>query len=128
MARTDTSHFFLGRFPSERSLAKFLEEDYSIEDDDTPISPFYGSQGETFCDHDSMESGFREGESTLKEFFEPYSYAEYWAEELASRASKEGLDDANALLFISKGEIASPCSVAEDGFSLSYLGEIEYPI
>jgi Immunity protein 22 len=128
MPLTETSHFFLGRFPSENEFAEFLKEDYSRDDDDVPISRFYGSQGETFCDHDFMESGFREEEATLTEFFSPYSYAEHWADELAKRAAKEQLNDANALIFISKGEIDAPRSVQEDGFTLTYLGEIEYPI
>lgn len=128
MPRNETSHFFLGRFPSEQVFIKFLKEAYPTLDDDVPVSPFYDSQGETFCDHDFMESGFRDQEPTLKDFFEQYSYAEYWADELSSRATKLGLDNANALIFISKNQITSPSSVKEEEYSLSYLGEIEYPI
>jgi hypothetical protein len=129
MPQTETSHFFLGRFRSQTQFSEFLKEDYSRDDDDdTPLSPFYGSQGESFCDHDFMECGFRDKESTLKEFFAPYSYAEHWAKELAKRAADVGLDDANALIFISKPEITKPRSVTGDGFTLTYLGEIQYPI
>jgi len=112
MSDTETSHFFLGRFRSRRQFSEFLEEDYSKEDDDTPLSRFYGSQGESFCDHDFMEHGFRDKKSTLKEFFAQYSYAEHWAKELAKRAADAGLQDANALIFISNAEIAKPRSVS----------------
>ena len=128
MSSTETSHFFLGRFRSKSQFAKFLKEDYSKDDDDTPLSPFYGSQGQTFCDHDFLEHGFRETERTLKEFFAPYSYAEHWAGELAKRADDAGLQDANSLIFISKAEIRKPRSVKGDGFTLTYLGVIKYPI
>jgi Immunity protein 22 len=128
MPSTETSHFFLGRFRSAQQFGEFLKEDYSKDDDDTPLSPFYGSQGETFCDHDFMEHGFRDKEPTLKEFFAPYSYAEHWAEELAKRAADAGLDDANALIFITDSEIANPRSVSGDGFTLTYLGKIKYSI
>jgi len=128
MSDTETSHFFLGRFRSKRDFSKFLKEDYSKDDDDTPLSAFYGSQGETFCDHDFMEHGLRDKGSTLQEFFTPYSYAEHWAKELARRAADAGLDNANALIFISKAQIKKPRSVTGDGFTLTYLGQIKYPI
>jgi len=126
--RTETSHFFLGRFQNKRLFAEFLKEDFAKDDDDSPISPFYGSQGKTFCDHDFMEHGFRATQPTLKQFFAPYSYAEHWADELAKRAADAGLDDANALIFISKSEIKKPRSVKGKGFTLTYLGQIKYPI
>ena len=125
---TETSHFFLGRFKNQSLFAKFLKEDFNEDDEDAPISPFYGSQGKTFCDHDSMECGFRGKEPTLKEFFAPYSYAEHWAETLAKKAADAGLEDANALIFISKDQISKPRSVKGDGFTLTYLGTIKYPI
>ena len=128
MRDTETSHFFLGRFRSERQFSKFLKEDYSKEDDDAPLSPFYGSQDEIFCDHDFMETGFRETRQTLKKFFALYSYSEHWAEELRKRAVDAGLEDANALIVISKDQITQPRTVTGDGFTLTYLGEIKYPI
>lgn len=127
MQRTDTSHFFVGRFRTEEDLSAFLEEDYSNEDDEVPISQFCASQGETFLDHDLMESGFRDGEPNLREFFDGFSYAEHWADDIASLAAAQGLNDANTLIFISKCEIAAPHSADGEGFSLAYLGEITYP-
>jgi hypothetical protein len=52
----------------------------------------------------------------------------HWAKELTKRAGEAGLDDANALIFISKAEIKKPRSVKGDGFALTYLGVIQYPI
>jgi hypothetical protein len=118
----------LGRYRSADALSAFLDEDYSQEYDGIPVFPFYGSQGETFCDHDSMEAGFRGAEPTLKEFLMPYSYSEHWADELASRDASKGLGDANSLVFISKAEIAAPRTVTDERFTLTCLGEIGCPI
>lgn len=127
MRRTETSHFYLGRVTDEDRFEAFLEEDYDREDGE-PRSDFYGSQGEFFCDHDFMETGTREPGQSLEAFFAPHSYAEHWLEPVCEAARAARLDDANALLFIRKDEIASPRSVRGDGFELVYLGEFTYPI
>ena len=125
MRRTETSHFYLGRVADEASFSSFLEGDYEREDDQ-PRSDFYGSQGEFFCDHDFMETGTREQGQSLEAFFSPHSYAEYWTEAVCQAARALQLEDANALLFIHKDEIASPRSVRGEGFELIYLGEFSY--
>ena len=124
----ETSHFYLGKISSMKKFEEFMDEDYEQEDQDKSISAFYDSQGEYYCDHDMMEVGIRKEEASLAEFFVPYSYSESWSEELVKRAEKAGLQDSNYLLFITSSEIKEPRSVEIEGFSLHYMGEIEYPI
>jgi len=127
MSESQVAHFFLGSFASERALLDFIEEDYFV-DDHEPISQFCGSQGETFIDHDVMETGFRVSQPTLSTFFETYSYATQWSDELALRAAGMKLADANSLIFIAESEIEFPRSVAGNGFALTYLGRIAYQL
>ena len=127
MNRTEVSHFFLGRVTDTSRFSKFLEEHYG-EDDDLPISEFYGSQGEIFCDHDFMEVGRRGPVGTLEDFFKPYSYSDHWSASVCQAAHLHNMQDANALIFITSTEIKSPRSVKYDGFELVYLGAFEYPI
>ena len=128
MKSFEISHFYLGKVTDNCQFGNFLEEIYIEKEDDQPLSEFYGSQGEVFCDHDFMEVGFREHQKSLALFFAPYSYAEYWSESVCAKAKTLGLEDANALIFISKEQIDKPRSVAEKGFELVYIGEYKYPI
>jgi hypothetical protein len=127
MRTTEISHFYLGHVADDSRFFRFLEEHYS-EDDDQPISEFYGSQGEIFCDHDFMETGQRQPGTSLEEFFEPHSYSDKWSEQLCRAARAGNLDDANILIFINVEQVKSPRSVREDGFELTYVGMFEYPI
>lgn len=127
MANTETSHFYLGRVRDKERFSAFLTENYDREDDE-PVAEFYSSQGKIFCDHDFLEVGIRKTESSLHEFFKPYSYSEHWSDSICSVAKEMELEDANALIFISKSQISSPRSVEDAGFHLYYIGEYEYPI
>ena len=127
MHRTEICHFYLGRVVDTPRFSKFLAEYYD-EDENQPISGFYGSQGELFCDHDFMETGQREPGTSLEEFFAPHSYSDKWSEALCEAARAVNLEDANALIFINIEQVKSPRSVRDDGFELVYMGMFEYPI
>jgi len=127
MRTRETSHFYLGRVTDTARFNEFLAEHYD-RDDDEPISAFYASQGERFCDHDFMETGERSPGASLEEFFAPHSYASEWSAALCEAARSKGLDDANALLFINSEQIAQPRSVTYEGFELVYVGAIGYSI
>jgi len=130
--RTEKSHFWIGRFESEKLYFDFVGEDdsrYELEDyDDVPISKFAESQGEIWIDHDFMESGFEEPKADIKKQFDKYSYAYNWGVELEKRCSKLTKSDNNTLIFINENQIKEPNSVYEKGFTLEYLGTIEYEI
>lgn len=127
MRRTEISHFYLGRVIDSSRFSRFLAEHYG-EDDSQPISEFYGSQGEHFCDHDFMETGQRQPDASLEEFFAPHSYSDEWSEPLCRTARAANLEDANVLIFINREQVKSPRSVRADGFELEYVGMFEYPI
>ncbi|HEY8100235.1 MAG TPA: immunity 22 family protein [Burkholderiaceae bacterium] len=127
MANTETSHFYLGQVHDKERFSALLAENYD-RDDDEPVAEFYRSQGKIFCDHDFLEFGIRETESSLQEFFKPYSYSDHWSDTVCRAAKEMNLEDANALIFISKSQISSPCSVQDAGFNLYYIGAYEYPI
>jgi hypothetical protein len=127
MPKTEVSHFYLGRIRDTERFAAFLAESYDREDDE-PIAEFYASQGKIFCDHDFLEVGIKKVETSLQEFFKPHSYSEYWSEPVFRAAREMGLEDANALIFISKSQISEPRSVQDPGFDLYYVGEYDYPI
>lgn len=127
MHRTETSHFYLGRVGDSSRFSRFLAEHYG-EDENQPISEFFGSQGEFFCDHDFMETGQRKPGTSLEEFFAPHSYSDKWSGVLCEAARALNLEDADALVFINSEQIKSPRSVRDDAFELVYIGMFEYPI
>ncbi|GAA4111452.1 hypothetical protein GCM10022393_09160 [Aquimarina addita] len=128
--RTEKSHFWIGKFNSEKSYFDFVGEDkgrYELEDyDDVPISKFAESQEEIWIDHDFMESGFEEPIGDLKKQFEKYSYSYHWGNELEKRCA--GLSEYNALIFVNEAQIKKPNSFNTNECKLKYLGVIEYEI
>ncbi|MFG4001002.1 immunity 22 family protein [Flavobacterium aquidurense] len=132
--RTEISHFWLGKFKSEKEYSDFLgESETYYEDDDIEenyISEFAKSQNENFLDHDFMESGFENEAVSFEEKFLKYSYAEQWIPEVKNRLryQNQNLEDINTLVFISKDQIEKPVSIGNLQFDLLYIGEIEYNI
>lgn len=130
--KTEKSHFWIGKFESENLYFDFVGEDnsrYELEDyDDVPISKFAKSQGEIWIDHDFMESGFEKPNNDIKTQFGKYSYAYNWGKELEKRCLKLTESENNTLIFISESQIKNPTSTNGKGFSLEYLGTIEYEI
>lgn len=130
--RTEKSHFWVGKFDTESIYFDFVGEDdsrYKLEDyDDVPVSKFAESQGEIWIDHDFMESGFEEPNADIKVQFNKYSYSNFWGEEFEKRCSKLGESAHNVLVFITDHQIEKPRSVSGKGFTLDYLGTIQYPI
>ena len=132
--KTETSHFWLGKFKSEEEYFDFVGEDNAYYEDDEVeekfISDFAKSQGENFLDHDFMESGFENEAISFEEKFLKYSYAKQWIAEVKKRLidQNQDLEDVNTLVFISKDQIEKPVSIMNSKFDLLYIGEIEYDI
>lgn len=132
--RTETSHFWLGKFKSEEEYFDFVGENnaYYKEGniDEKYLSEFAKSQNEHFLDHDFMESGFENEAVSFEEKFLKYSYADQWITEVKSRLKdlNQNTDEINTLVFISKGQIEKPVAVINSEFDLVYIGEIEYEI
>ncbi|AXT59258.1 hypothetical protein D1816_02470 [Aquimarina sp. AD10] len=130
--RTEKSHFWIGKFESEKLYYDFVGEDdsrYELEDyDDVPVSKFAESQGEIWIDHDFMESGFEKPIKDIKNQFKKYSYSYNWGTEFENRYSKLNESEYNTLIFINADQIKNPRSIKDTGIVLKYLGVIEYEI
>jgi len=130
--RTEKSHFWIGKFDSEDLYFDFVGEDnsrYELDNyDDIPVSKFAKSQGEIWIDHDFMESGFEEPNKDIKIQFNKYSYSFNWGKELEKRCLKLTESENNTLIFINEDQIEKPNSVSGNGFTLEYMGTIEYEI
>jgi hypothetical protein len=127
---TQTSHFWVGRFP-EAMADEYFTEIWDENDEDrehTPLSAFARDQGIKWYDHDFIEYGFKDGARSIEELVEGYSYSDQWAAELARRVKAARLKGVNFFVFISEEEIDQPRSVRRDGYWLKYLGTIEYRI
>lgn len=132
--RTETSHFWFGKFRSEEDYFDFLgESETYYENDDIEekyISEFAKSQNEHFLDHDFMESGFENGDISFEDKFVGYSYGTQWISEAKERLMhlNKNLEEINTLVFISKNQIMNPVSIVDAKLNLLYIGEIEYDI
>ncbi len=130
MNRFATSHFWIGQF-SEALLEEYLAEVWDEDDenrDQVPLSPFGRDQGETWYDHDFLETNFIKGVTSIKELIEGSSYSVEWSEELTRRIAEAGLNEFNTIIFIDQEQIGQPQSVQGDGYWLRYLGTIKYAI
>ncbi|MBE8725171.1 immunity 22 family protein [Flavobacterium hungaricum] len=133
---TESSHFWLGTFKTEKEFFDFFGEDqnyYSDKEDDNDekyISEFAKSQGEYSVDHDFMECGFENDQISFEEKFSKYSYSSQWLAEAQKRLQNLGLnlEDINAAAFITSNEIKKPISIKNTNFNIIYIGEIEYEI
>lgn len=131
MEETQTSHFWLGHFPSGERVAAYFTEVYDDEDENrehTPLSEFARDQGESWYDHDCLEYGFNPSTSSVEELVTGYSYHEQYAPELTQRAAQLGLGSVNMFVFINESEIAQPQSVEADDYWLRYVGTMTYRI
>ena len=131
MRETETSHFWIGHFPSLQRVADYFAEVYDDDDEDredTPLSAFARDQGASWYDHDFLEYGFGEECASVEELVAGYSYHEQWQDELARRAAQAGLTGLNMFVFINQDQIESPRSVRGDDYALEYLGTITYRI
>ncbi|MGK7925701.1 MAG: immunity 22 family protein [Spirulina sp.] len=65
----ETSHIWLGNFPSADALEKYFAETYDEDDDGTPLNQFAADQGEHFYDSDWVEFSYSQTTTYLKRTF-----------------------------------------------------------
>lgn len=134
--RTETCHFWFGKFNSEKEYFDFVGEDPVFYDDDVSdedqkyISEFAKSQNENFLDHDFMESGFENQDISFEDKFLNYSYSDKWILEAKNRLVEQNQNpqEINTIVFISKDQIKTPVTITNSKFDLLYIGEITYEI
>jgi hypothetical protein len=130
MGETETSHFWIGRFPSIERLAEYFAETYDDDDegDATPISQFAQDQDETWYDHDYLEYVFGDAGAGVEVLVSGASYHKQWQSELAQRAAAATVSGQNTVVFISQDQIEHARSVVGDDYELRYVGTITYRI
>ena len=133
MIRKENCDFWVGNLENIDDYFDFLGEDPEFFQDDTDIdekfiSKFAKSHGENWIDHDFMESGFENEESSFFEKFKKYSYSSQWISVLSDKAIRTDLININTIVFITEGRIKEPTSVFGPKFTLQYVGQIEYNI
>ena len=115
----DTVNIWLGEFDSQARFTSFMEESYSDDDDDAPISQFAASQGETFYDHDWLESYYSEkGQKDLLRHV-PSVYLHG----VEAKMGEIGLKNANALILF-YNQWSSPVDKVESP-ELWHLGQFD---
>lgn len=118
----ETSHLWLGRFPSEAALDAYFEESYG-DDDDQPINQFAADQGERSYDHDWVERSFFDASGDLRAQLAPHSYSSSYLDRVIELARARGMVGANAFVLADRGEFEHPVSVNAPSYTLWYLGE-----
>ncbi|WP_394775966.1 immunity 22 family protein [Flavobacterium sp.] len=132
--KTETCHFWFGKFESEKEYFDFVGEDPAFYEDEVSdedqkyISEFAKSQNENFLDHDFIESGFENQDISFEDKFVGYSYSDKWILEAQNRLVDQNLQEINTIIFISKNQIETPVTITNSKFRLLYIGEIEYEI
>ena len=112
---------WVGRFGAD-APSNYFEETYS-DNDDEPISPFVGDQGETFVDHDWMEHSWLDSNASVGKIAAPH-VTENCCRLIEEAAKQKGISRANVFVIINVGEVKSPRSVKVDvkQVELIYLG------
>lgn len=136
-----TLQFWIGYASSERVFNRFVAEDPTFwdtedEDEDIPLSPFAASQGESWYDHDFLESGYSTQLGNIAERFQGYSYVDQWAPWVEAQAKRTSLSEFNAFVLMGVDQrpgseyrqISKPRSYSEEGLKLVYLGEFSFEL
>ena len=98
-----------------------MTERYFDDDGEGPLSDFADDQGETFYDHDFLESGFRLSRSDA-EILRGHSFSNSYVARVEQAMQSHGMTDANSVILVWRGEIGTPRSVAGSDYKLTFLG------
>ena len=113
---------WLGKFKSKEICDAFFREkigaDY--EDETIPLSPFVGSQGARWVDHDFLEHSF--SETNVLQFLKGSTYARL----LELNYPEVRMEDYNVYVLCGEEELPNPISVDHADYKLDYIGLIEY--
>ncbi len=112
---------WLGKAENKRRYSAFLKEQYG--DDSRPISEFAASQGETFYDHDFVESEFNAKWRTLDDALLALSHSASYASELRAKVKTF---DHNFTLATFEDDFKNPTSYQATGIQIDFLGSFEY--
>ncbi|MFO0938832.1 MAG: immunity 22 family protein [Gemmataceae bacterium] len=120
-----TVDVWIGTFLTQDELESYLEETFDEDDEDAPNSRFAADQGESFIDHDFMESSFHETPSHLTHLLANHSFAGSYSKVAITACEKSGVAMGNVVVLVFGAEIDSPRSVKDAAHSLTYLGRFD---
>ena len=116
-------HIWLGKFESKEIFKAFFQEkmgeDY--EDETIPLSPFVGSQGALWVDHDFLESAYSE-----KNVMQYLNEGSTNRRLLDINYPEVPLENYNVYVLCSVEEIGNAQSVEHADYTLDYIGVLEY--
>lgn len=112
---------WLGLAKNKTTYRAFLKEQY--KDDNQPISPFAASQGETFYDHDFLETEFCGEGMSVSDSLYSVSYGSSFAGQVAEAAGDVRF---NFFILSYSEDFSAPKSAQSDGIELTYIGRFEF--
>lgn len=112
---------WLGKAEDQAAVDAFFEESYEVED--APISPFAVSQGESFYDHDFLETQFNPEFATIDDVLKGVSFSESFADEVRAKVDEF---DFNLSVASFSEDFSNPVSVHSEFLSLTYIGRFNY--
>lgn len=118
------------RCDSEAVLRSFVEEIWpdedDDEDDDAPLSAFVASQGQTWLDHDFMETLWAGQGDGLTQRFAGAFNIKHWGDSAEARLTERGIGPFNGLIVIAEDDrgplVKAPCDADGPGWHLFFLG------
>ena len=117
---------WVGSFATQEVFNRYLAETYG---DGEPISQFAADMGETFYDHDFLETSFhKEPIQDVKQAFKQHSFSEHYVERVSFDISELNVGEFNAIIEICSDEIKSTNSIVADEYKLSYIGQYKYDL
>ena len=116
-----TVDLWLGTATDRDAFDAYFAESY--EDELAPISPFAESQGETFYDHDFLETQFDGACTTIDDALQTISFSGSFAD-----AARERIPDGefNLIVAFFGDAFTNPRSGRAEDVELTYLGRFPY--
>jgi len=114
---------WLGTVTKRSELDAYVREHYDRADGE-PISRFVGDAGDTWCDHDFMETNWSGRSQPLNEFLSGASYADSFLPQAEAMAEKAGMRKANASILLYDSVVKPAKWPARS--PIQYLGSVPY--
>ena len=118
------AHIWLARFPSQKRLDQYMEEDYGKEGSTKPISQFARDQRASFYDHDLVYAQF-EKDADLQKLVGCWGFPEKSVKQVVKAAGKLPLQEVNTCFVADRDEFLSPRSAKGKDYELWYVGQFD---
>lgn len=112
---------WIGLAKNKSVYRAFMKEQY--KDDSKPISAFGASQGESFYDHDFLESEFCGEGMTIKDAFYAVSYCSSFIDQVVEKVDNTPF---NFFIAFFADDFSHPKSAVAEGIELTYLGRFDF--